>query len=330
MNPLVSVIISTYNSEFFIKGKIEDLLNQSIFEKLEIIIINSGSEQKEDEIITPYTEKYKNIISIRTKDRETIYKAWNRGIRIAHGKYITNSNTDDRLRYDALEILSSVLESNSEIGMVYADQYVTSVPNESYSAKTKHKVLKHLNYSKILLLSEYLAGPQSMWQSKIHFHDNIWFNEEYEVAGDYDFVLQVSEKYILKRVPGILGSYYKSNNNSNKEYQDIESTVKEVSEIQLKYIRRYITLLSFNKLKSLSFLIRIVYSLPSVVLRSFRLVLRKLNSRFQIPSLITWIVIGSVIEENKGSIGNAIKYCKRYSGKSNYLLTNQYEHLLKL
>ncbi|WP_407931600.1 glycosyltransferase, partial [Ignavibacterium album] len=44
---LVSVIVSTYNSERFIRGKIEDLLNQSIFDKIEIIIINSGSLENE-------------------------------------------------------------------------------------------------------------------------------------------------------------------------------------------------------------------------------------------------------------------------------------------
>jgi glycosyltransferase involved in cell wall biosynthesis len=330
MTPLVSVIISTYNSELFIKGKIEDLINQTIFEKLEIIIVNSGSEQNEEEIIFPYAEKYRNIKYIRTENRETIYKAWNRGIRIAKGKYITNSNTDDRLKLDALEILSNALDSDVNAGIVYGDQYIISVPNVNYSSKNKQTVLKHLNYSKILLLSEYLAGPQSMWLSRIHFQDNIWFREEYEVAGDYDFALQVSEKYNLKRISGILGSYYRSNNNTNKELQDINRTLKEVSEIQLKYIRRYVNQLSFNKLKSLLILTQILNYVPAVVLSIFRIVLRKLNARHQIPPPIFWIVIGSVIEENKGSISKALKYCKRYSGKSNCLLTNQFEHLLSL
>ncbi|MBK6913999.1 MAG: glycosyltransferase family 2 protein [Ignavibacteriales bacterium] len=39
-----------------------------------------------------------------------MYKAWNRAIRIAKGKYITNANTDDLLRRDALEILAENLK----------------------------------------------------------------------------------------------------------------------------------------------------------------------------------------------------------------------------
>ena len=79
---LVSAIISTYNSEKFIRGKIEDLLAQTIIDKLEIIIVNSGSQQNEDEIIREYLDKYHNIKYIKTKARETISKAWNRGIKI--------------------------------------------------------------------------------------------------------------------------------------------------------------------------------------------------------------------------------------------------------
>ena len=43
--PLVSAIISTYNSAFFIRGRIENLLNQTISDQLEIIIVNSGSDE---------------------------------------------------------------------------------------------------------------------------------------------------------------------------------------------------------------------------------------------------------------------------------------------
>ena len=40
---LVSAIVSTYNSEKFIRGCLEDLENQTIADKLEIIVVNSGS-----------------------------------------------------------------------------------------------------------------------------------------------------------------------------------------------------------------------------------------------------------------------------------------------
>ena len=58
----------------------EDLESQTLAEKLEIIIIDSGSEQNERAIVEELKEKYSNIKYIRTENRETIYAAWNRGI----------------------------------------------------------------------------------------------------------------------------------------------------------------------------------------------------------------------------------------------------------
>jgi glycosyltransferase involved in cell wall biosynthesis len=330
MTPLVSAIISTYNSEFFIQGKIEDLLNQSIKDKLEIIIVNSGSLQNEENIIKHYLDNYDNIRYLKTENRETIYKAWNRGIKIASGKYITNSNTDDRLKYDALEILSSALEADIKIGMVYADQYVTSVPNISFDIKYKESLMKQMNYSRIMLLSEYFLGSQSMWRSDVHFNAGIWFDEKYEIAGDYDFALKVSEIYNIQRVPGVLGSYYKSGNNSNKEFQNIDRTQNEVIEIQLKYARRYIDRLSSADIKSLLHLISIINYIPPLLFSASRRLLDKISHRNQIPSRIFWIWLGSLIEEKKGRIDNAKKYCMKYLNNSNNLLAKQYEHLSKL
>ncbi len=102
---LVSAIVSTYNSERFIRGCLEDLECQTIADRLEIVVVNSGSQQNEEAVIREFQEKYSNIKYIKTDQRETVYAAWNRGIQAATGKYITNANTDDRHRKDALEVM---------------------------------------------------------------------------------------------------------------------------------------------------------------------------------------------------------------------------------
>ena len=106
---LVSAIVSTYNSEKHIRGCLEDLENQTIADRLEIVVVNSGSQQNEEAIVKEFQKKYNNIKYIKTERRETIYKAWNRAIKAASGEYITNANTDDRRRQDALEIMAKAL-----------------------------------------------------------------------------------------------------------------------------------------------------------------------------------------------------------------------------
>ena len=63
--------------------------------------------------------------------REPIYAAWNRGIKLARAPYLTNANTDDRHRGDALERLASVLEVKTQVSLVYADCRVTTLENET-------------------------------------------------------------------------------------------------------------------------------------------------------------------------------------------------------
>lgn len=79
--PKVSVIISTYSSESFMKECLDELVKQTIFEKLEIIVIDAASPQKEKEIVTSYQKRYDNIFYLRLNKRIGIYPAWNIGIK---------------------------------------------------------------------------------------------------------------------------------------------------------------------------------------------------------------------------------------------------------
>jgi len=134
MEPLVSAIVSTYNSERFIRGCIEDLEAQTIADRIEIIVIDSASPQNEGAIVAELQQQYPNIRYTRTAERETLYKAWNRAIEQARGRYITNANTDDRHRRDALEVLVRTLDENRDAAFAYGDALVTLEENTTWDA----------------------------------------------------------------------------------------------------------------------------------------------------------------------------------------------------
>lgn len=330
-NPLVSVIVSTYNSERFLERKILDLLQQTIIDKTEIIIVNSGSEQDEDSIILKYCKLYKNIKYIKTENRETIYKAWNRGINIAKGKYITNANTDDILRNDALEILSNKLDSEITIGLVYGDQYITHSTESSFNDVRFLKRVYKLDYSPFRLLWRNIVGSQPMWRSSIHFDNNIWFNENFEVSGDSEFEYRVSQKYKLKRVPKVLGIYYKSPNDENKEFQDRELTKSESFSVKEKCARSYIEGLELKDLKKMKWKILFNIYTPRIFYSAFRILIEKNYPYKQVPPRIYWYWFASLYYENKGNLQKAKRYCKKYSNSiDNHLILRQYEHLKSL
>jgi glycosyltransferase involved in cell wall biosynthesis/ADP-heptose:LPS heptosyltransferase len=206
-NYLVSAIVSTYNSEKFIRGCLEDLENQTIADKIEIVVVNSGSEQNEENIVREFQKRYDNIVYIKTRQRECVYSAWNRAIKVAKGKYLTNANTDDRHRRDALEILSNELMNNPEIALVYADQICTETPNATFEKHDAVEMHQQPDYTRERLLQGCCVGSQPMWRSSLHKEFG-YFDENLDCAGDWDFWLRVSEKCTFKRVPEFLGLYY--------------------------------------------------------------------------------------------------------------------------
>jgi glycosyltransferase involved in cell wall biosynthesis len=314
--PIVSAIVSTYNSEKFIRCKIDDLIGQTIFNDLEIIIINSGSTQKEDSIIGEYLVKYPNIKYIRTEKRETIYKAWNRGIKIATGQFITSSNTDDRLKNDALEILSNTLIKNSDIVMVYADQYLSNIPNQPFADSEKNKLIKFPDYNYIYQLERCIIGSQQMWRSSIHFDEDIWFNEEYEVCGDHEFELIISEKSKIKHLPIPLGTFYKSSNRTNKEFENPNRTKKEVDELTTFFINKYINKCSRTEIIEMQNKYKTNTNIPILLYE-----LIKRIELFLFPGIYPTYFFHSIefiyfmniaICEKKGEIKQCIKLCEKF------------------
>ena len=131
---LVSAIVSTYNAERFLRGCLEDLEAQTIAAQLEIIVVDSGSRQNEQAIVEELQRRYNNIVYIRMKERESLYAAWNLGVKAARGKYLTNANTDDRHRFDALEKLVETLETHPEVALAYADSVITDQENATWGS----------------------------------------------------------------------------------------------------------------------------------------------------------------------------------------------------
>ncbi|MCH7962733.1 MAG: glycosyltransferase [Bacteroidetes bacterium] len=209
----VSAIVSTYNSEKYIRGCLDDLINQTLYKKgeLEIVVVVSGSKENEAEIVQEYQSKFANIILITTEERETIYKAWNRGIKASIGKYVTNANTDDRHKYDALEILSEELIKNNDIALAYADSKVTQTENQTFDKLPLSGYLLWPEFNRKRLFEICYVGPQPMWRRSLHEHYG-YFDEDFKSAGDYEFWLRISAKEKFKHVNQLLGLYYLSMN----------------------------------------------------------------------------------------------------------------------
>ncbi len=209
---VVTAIVSTYNSERYIEGCLQDLVEQTLYKKggLEIIVVDSGSQQNEGNIVRWYAERYSNIHYIRT-ERETIYAAWNRAVQAASGRYLTNANTDDRHKNTALERMADELDRRADIALVYADSFVTEHENDSFETASICAALRYPQFDRRLLFQLCYIGPHPMWRASLHERYGL-FDGAMKSAGDYEFWLRICRTETLYHLPETLGLYLRSEN----------------------------------------------------------------------------------------------------------------------
>ena len=90
--PKVTVLMSVYNSEKFLRESINSILEQT-FKDFEFLIINDGSTDSSREIILSYNDP--RITLFDNKNNIGLTKSLNKGLDLAKGEYIARQDADD-------------------------------------------------------------------------------------------------------------------------------------------------------------------------------------------------------------------------------------------
>jgi len=91
-NPKISVIMSVYNGEKYLREAIDSILNQT-FTDFEFIIVNDGSTDNSLEIIKSYEDERIKIIN--NEQNIGLTKSLNKALKQARGEYIARQDADD-------------------------------------------------------------------------------------------------------------------------------------------------------------------------------------------------------------------------------------------
>jgi len=97
--PLVSITMSTYNVEAFIKESLDCIVNQTL-KNIEIICIDDGSTDTTLAILNDYATKDKRIKVVAKNENEGLAVARNEALALATGKYISFIDGDDLMDVD--------------------------------------------------------------------------------------------------------------------------------------------------------------------------------------------------------------------------------------
>ena len=91
--PAVSVVMTVFNGERFLREAVESILNQS-FREFEFIIIDDGPTDSSASIIECYCNQDARVRAYHQENRG-IVESLNRGRKLARGKHIAPMDADD-------------------------------------------------------------------------------------------------------------------------------------------------------------------------------------------------------------------------------------------
>jgi len=164
----VSVIVPVFNVEKYLRKCLDSLVNQT-FKDYEVILVNDGSTDSSENIISEYTSKYPFIKSFN-KENGGMSSARNLGLNYASGEYIAFVDSDDYVELFFLEKMYEKAKS-TDSDVVICDYY-------AINSEEKRYMKCHMNYSPDEKI-EYLLSPPMVWSKLIkkEIMDQIRFKE---------------------------------------------------------------------------------------------------------------------------------------------------------
>jgi glycosyltransferase involved in cell wall biosynthesis len=119
--PLVSVIIPTYNRPEYLKQAIASAIKQT-YQNIEIVVCDNCSSENPQALVASFGDS--RIRFWRHQQNVGMLANQQHGFKMARGKYVASLHDDDIWNEDFLVKLVPPLEANSELILAFCDQYI--------------------------------------------------------------------------------------------------------------------------------------------------------------------------------------------------------------
>jgi len=185
-NPLVSVIIPTYNRGWILKEAIDSVLAQD-FTDFELIVVDDGSNDNTHDILNFYKED----ILVLQQENKGVSSARNRGIVSASGKFIAFLDSDDLWLPKKLSMQLDFFNANPD-ALICQTEEKWLRNGIRVNPKKRHKKLSGDIFEPSLYLC--LVSPSAVMIKRSLFKKTGMFDESLPACEDYDIWLRISSR----------------------------------------------------------------------------------------------------------------------------------------
>lgn len=241
-NPLISIIIPTYNRAHLIFETLDSVLVQT-YENWECIVVDDGSTDGTDGLLAEYIKKdnrFKYLINARTKGAQG---ARNTGILNAKGNYVQFFDSDDIMYPHHLKTKMDAFQQNPDLDIVTSFSHVKNANNEIIDIFTW--VTLGVIFEKLIRQHTYVDTNSALIRRGV-FKDYL-LDENVPSFQELDLHLALSKKANYGMVWEFLTAYYRRDVDTISS-DKIKEKKGEIYNL-LKFKNHYIEIIGDNQFK---------------------------------------------------------------------------------
>ncbi|MFQ3577179.1 MAG: glycosyltransferase [Cytophagales bacterium] len=238
----VSVIVPNYNHARYLKQRIDSILNQT-FQEFELILMDDCSSDNSLEILEEY-RNHPNVaeIIINLENSGSTFKQWEKGIKVAKGRFVWIAESDDWAEADFLARAYQLLSNNKRLAFVSSNSNWVD-ENGKFLSKCTHACFQKDNdyvmagmefFERFMTIGNSISNASAVLFRK----DSVSFSldeiRKYRLCGDWVFW----SRLMMNNEVGIITDCLSNFRQHNKSVRDSIQKHKEKSEIirALNYI----------------------------------------------------------------------------------------------
>lgn len=193
--PLVSVVMTVFNGELFLRRALDSILGQT-YDCFELIVVDDASTDSTVDILAGYPDA--RLVVVRNAVNLGPYGAANAGLKRARGEYIARHDADDISHPERLEKQVAYLQIHPKVGLLHTDYRMVDAQDrelERVSLPTDNAELQ-----KRLVKSNIFVHGTIMVRRAL-FEAVGGYREFFPVSQDYDLYLRIAELAELANLP---------------------------------------------------------------------------------------------------------------------------------
>lgn len=194
--PLVSIILPTYNREKYLNQSIDSVLNQT-YNNWELLIIDDGSNDKTLSLVKNYLNQFSNIRCFFHANRGAAY-SMNIGMQNSKGQFTTFIGSDDEYLGNHIEERVNYLIENMNVDLLHSPAKI--IGNKYVKDKNDKTKKIHLDEC---ILGGTLFGKTEVFQNLNGF-------KELNYSPESEFVERAKSNYRIEKLDSRTYIYYRN------------------------------------------------------------------------------------------------------------------------